>query len=145
MTIGRPTKYTPELAEKICLAISISTDSLTKICEQNEGFPSKKVIHEWKIRHPTFRAMYAEAKSNQAELLAEEITEISDDWSLDIADGEHGPIYLTGKVQRDRLRVDSRKWIACKLLPKVYGDKSEVKSDITAHVTTHEDRLKELE
>jgi len=26
-------------------------------------------------------------------------------------------------IQRDRLRVDSRKWYASKVLPKIYGDK----------------------
>jgi hypothetical protein len=26
-------------------------------------------------------------------------------------------------IQRNKLRVDARKWVVCKLLPKVYGDK----------------------
>ena len=32
-------------------------------------------------------------------------------------------------VQRDRLRVDSRKWIASKLKPKKYGEKLELAGD----------------
>ena len=32
-----------------------------------------------------------------------------------IADNEH--------MQRSRLRVDTRKWLLAKVLPKVYGDK----------------------
>lgn len=142
MTAGRPSMYTPELAKKICKAIATSTDSLKKICEQNEGFPVKTTIHEWKYDYPEFAVMYADAKREQADLFAEEVMEISDDWTLDIVDGEHGPIYLTGKVNRDRLRVDSRKWIACKLLPKVYGERSEVKSDVTVNV--HEKDLEAL-
>ena len=41
---------------------------------------------------------------------------------LDIADGD-------GDVQRDRLRVDTRKWILSKLVPKKYGNK------VTAEIT----------
>ncbi len=53
------------------------------------------------------------AREAQAELRADEIT--------DIADGaEHG---ASEAVQAARLRVDARKWIAAKLLPKRYGDK----------------------
>jgi hypothetical protein len=29
-------------------------------------------------------------------------------------------------IQRARLRVDSRKWILSKMLPKIYGDRSEL-------------------
>jgi hypothetical protein len=29
-------------------------------------------------------------------------------------------------IQRSRVRIDTRKWLLSKMLPKVYGDKSEV-------------------
>jgi len=32
-------------------------------------------------------------------------------------------------IQRARLRVDTRKWILSKMLPKVYGDKFQVGGD----------------
>ena len=32
-------------------------------------------------------------------------------------------------MQRARLRVDTRKWILSKMLPKVYGDKFQVGGD----------------
>jgi hypothetical protein len=35
----------------------------------------------------------------------------------------------TEHIQRSRLRVDARKWIASKLKPKKYGDKMDVTSD----------------
>lgn len=38
---------------------------------------------------------------------------------LDIADDKEGD------PQRDRLRIDTRKWLASKLKPKKYGDKIE--------------------
>ena len=32
-------------------------------------------------------------------------------------------------VQRSRIRIDTRKWIASKLKPKKYGDKVDVTTD----------------
>jgi hypothetical protein len=37
---------------------------------------------------------------------------------LETADGDGDPV-------RDRLRVDTRKWLLSKALPKIYGDKVE--------------------
>lgn len=36
--------------------------------------------------------------------------------AIAMVDGDH--------IQRSRLRVDTRKWLLSKVLPKVYGDKS---------------------
>ena len=76
--------------------------------------------------------------------MAEEILEISDFTGYDtIVNEKTGQEMLNSEwVARSRLRVDSRKWIACKLLPKVYGDKQEVKSDM--NVNLHEQDLKHL-
>lgn len=143
MPAGRPSMYTPELARRICRAIAISTDSIKKICQRNDDFPCSDTVNEWRFDYPEFSEQYTLAKRQQAELLAEEIITISDDDYDDLVQGEHGMIPNAARVNRHRLRVDSRKWVACKLLPKVYGDKSEVKSDVTVNV--HEDMLKELE
>lgn len=51
-----------------------------------------------------------------------------------VADNEH--------INRSRLRIDTRKWIAAKLAPKIYGDKMVSESRVTI---SHEDALKELE
>ncbi len=142
MAGGRPSKYTPELAQRICRAIATSTDSLKKICEKNEGFPCKETIHEWCWDHEEFSHLYDIAKRKQAERLAEEIITIADDDYDDLIQGEHGMVPNSARVNRHRLRVDSRKWIACKLLPKVYGDKTETKSEVS--VSVHEDDLKNL-
>ncbi len=80
---------------------------------------------------------------------AEEIVDIADDATNDwmerrneeggvsavVADHEH--------ISRSKLRVDSRKWIASKLLPKVYGDKLKLDADV--NVTNHEKALEDLE
>ena len=140
---GRPTKYSKELGEKICRAIATSTDSLTKICARNPDFPNREAIWGWRFDHDEFSNMYDKAKRTQADLLAEEIAEIADDDSQDkIFNEETGREVCNSEyVARSRLRVETRKWIACKLLPKVYGDK--VTNDTTLTIK-HEDALDEL-
>ena len=72
-----------------------------------------------KAEHEEFREQYAHAREVQAEVRADEI--------VDIADATEGG--SNEAVQSARLRVDSRKWIASKLLPKKYGDKIQHTGD----------------
>jgi hypothetical protein len=55
--------------------------------------------------------------------MADEILEISDHREED-----HTPFTGMNVVQRDRLRIDTRKWLLSKLEPKKYGDKVDVTS-----------------
>jgi len=122
--------------------VSTSTDSLQKICAANVGFPCHQTIWEWRIDHPTFGEAYARAKGAQADLLAAEILEIANDSSRDTVTDEDGNERCNHEwVHRSRLKIDARKWIASKLMPKVYGDR--VQSDTTLTVV-HEDTLKDL-
>lgn len=124
---GRPTMYSEDLAKRICRAIAVSTDSMTAICNRNDDFPVREVIWGWRLDYPDFANMYDTAKRAQADILAEEIKDIADDVSRDTItkqDREGNPYDVCNSewIARSRLRVDTRKWIACKLLPKVYGD-----------------------
>ncbi len=85
---------------------------------------------------------YAMAKEQQAALLADEIITISDDSSEDALITEDGKrIYNKEFVNRSRLRVDARKWVAAHLLPKKYGDKLGIEHsgevNIMAAVSEH--------
>jgi len=122
---GRPTLYSEELANKICTAIANSTRGLSHLCKENPDFPCRDTIHEWVFSNPIFSDKYARAKELQAELMIDEMIDIADDGRLDtIIDDETGHERTNYDViQRSKLRVDTRKWIASKLLPKKYGDK----------------------
>jgi hypothetical protein len=61
---------------------------------------------------------YARACDDRADLIAEEILTIADE----------GSKKDNAEVQRDRLRIDSRKWLLSKLHPKKYGDKVDITS-----------------
>lgn len=117
---GRPSSYSEEIAEKICAGI-MAGYGLRKICSA-EGFPHIATIFSWlsKEDHP-FHERYARARVVQAELLADDLIEMSDDDSKDVSGELQMPNNVA--VQRSKLKVDTRKWIASKLLPKKYGDK----------------------
>ncbi len=130
--IGRPTKYSQALADKICEQVSISSIGLRKMCTMFPEFPTHESVLLWRRKYPEFSAQYREAKLQQAELFAEDIIDIADDDSGDVIYGENGIVQNSEFIARSRVKIDARKWIACKLLPKVYGDKSEVTNNNVA-------------
>jgi hypothetical protein len=68
---------------------------------------------------------------------------IADDKSQDNIIGEDGKLICnTEHINRARLRIDLFKWLACKLVPRVYGDSVKHESILTLK---HEDAIKLLE
>ena len=73
---------------------------------------------------PEFSEQYARAREAQADKLAEEALQIADDGRSDTyLDAEGNERTDNEVIQRSRLRVDTRKWLASKMAPKKYGDK----------------------
>ncbi len=126
---GRPSLYTEELGLAICRQIAAGK-SLRAICEA-EGMPDESTVRAWAIEDVGgFYPHYARAREIQAEKWADEIIEISDDSSGDIGTDEDGnEIVNHDVVQRSRLRVDTRKWVLSKVLPKKYGESTTIKGD----------------
>ena len=120
---GGQTKYTEELADAICEMLA-SGSSLRKAAEANQIDPS--TVLRWCDSFPEFSQRYAQVRARGYELLADELLEISDDSSGDIIKTEHGDKPNAEFVARSRLRVDARKWLLAKMLPKKYGDKLDL-------------------
>lgn len=125
---GRESTYTEAIAKEICEEVGSTTFSLKELCNRNPHWPCKQAIAKWRSKYENFGESYARAKARQADLLAEEIWEIADNESNDLIETEKGVAGNSTKVARDRLRVDTRKWIACKMLPKVYGNQRHIES-----------------
>ena len=125
---GRPSKYTDELADLICERIS-DGESLVDICK-SDGMPSRGTVFRWLAGNETFQDMYALAREVQAEHYADEIVAISDDsrndWMERNSDGATAWALNGEAIARSRLRVDARKWVASKLKPRKYGDRSSM-------------------
>lgn len=121
---GRPSAYTPAVASAICEALADDM-SLRKLCAQ-PAMPSMTTVMRWLADEtkPEFRLHYAHAREAQADFLAAEILEIADDSSGDIIIDKDGRPRVNNEViARARLRVDSRKWLASKMVPKKYGNR----------------------
>lgn len=110
--VGRPSTYTPELGASICERIACG-QSLRTI-EAEEGMPAKSTVLRWLFQHADFRDQYAHAREASADALAEDILEIADE---------------EGDYNRNRLRVDARKWAAAKLKPKKYGERQAIEHE----------------
>lgn len=122
MPAGRPTQYNAEIANLICERVKTHDWGLKRLCEHYNDLPDKTTVNEWRAKHSEFATQYAKAKLVQADLLAEECLDIADDATSDIKFNELGqPIWDTNCINRARLRIDTRKWLAAKLLPKQYG------------------------
>ncbi len=136
MAAGRPTKYTQELADKICERIATSSDGLRTICKEL-GLSTYSIV-KWLSDEDKqeFTIQYARAKELQADFISDEIVEIADGIlemteRTEFIGGEGSYTSATTKdnVQRSRLMIDARKWQASKLAPKKYGDKLDLTSD----------------
>ena len=119
---GRPTKYSQKLADEICESIASTPRGIKKLCEENPQWPNKDTIFTWRKNNAAFSDQYAIAEQLQIECVVDELLDIADDSSKDhIIDTEGQINFNSQAVQRARLRIDTRKWLACKLVPKVYG------------------------
>lgn len=120
---GRPSLYSEQLVDEICEKIATSNKGLHSIIAENQHFPSFGTVFSW-LQQPDkkyFLDKYTHARELQAEFLADEMIRISEHTEED-----HTAFTGANVVQRDRLRIETRKWIASKLKPKVYGDKIDI-------------------
>ena len=134
------TEYQQELADKICSIIATHTESLEDLVKMYE-LPPVRTIYDWLYRNDTFSHNYAKAKQIQAARMIEELDKIANEKSYYI-DAEGNQRVDAGYTASQRLIADTRKFIASKLIPKVYGDKQTIEQTVTIK---HEDALKELE
>jgi len=136
------TKYTDEMALIICDRIA-NGESLKSICEDEE-LPARSTVFKWLAENRTFSDMYARAREEQADTIFDEIIEIADDGRNDWMErrGEDDAGWVTNgeNIQRAKLRIDARKWMAGKLRPKKYGDRQEIEHSGSVELTTKEQR-----
>jgi hypothetical protein len=120
--LRRTSTYTPEIAEQILqmMADGISTPKIADQLKIGEA-----TIYAWIIDdYEGFGKRYARAKHIVALRWADEISDIADHKRDDYVVNEEGKMVLDMEaVARSRLRIDTRKWLLSKVLPKVYGER----------------------
>lgn len=123
---GRPSLFTAEIAAQICQRLSDGR-TLRDVCRDGD-MPHESTVRLWATEdREGFSTQYARAREVGYLAMADETLEIADDGSndwMERKEEDKGSFVLNGEhVQRSRLRVDTRKWLLSKALPKVFGDK----------------------
>ncbi|MCI0599950.1 MAG: terminase small subunit protein [Beijerinckiaceae bacterium] len=122
--MGRPSSFTQKTADIICERLA-NGESLRAIT-RDKDMPSDVTVMKWLRDFPEFLQQYVRARELQADAIFDECLDIADDSRNDwiLRNGERAPD--TEAIQRARLRIDTRKWMAGKLRPKKYGDKLDL-------------------
>lgn len=124
---GRPSSFTQEVADFVCAELATGKSLRAIYTEKQIDLPHMATLFRWLADDDSFREQYARAREMQAETLADEIVAIADDGSNDTyCDDEGNKRTDHDVIARSKLRVEARKWVAAKLLPKKYGDRLQV-------------------
>ena len=130
-------KFSEKIARKICERLMMK-ESLTEICK-DPRMPSMATVARW-LADPKlveFREMYYYSRRIQAELRIDEIFEIADDntgdWQEQTDKDGNFIKYVPNNeaIQRSRVRIDTRKWYASKMVPRLYGERLDIEHDVT--------------
>lgn len=118
--MGAPTKYSKELADKICRLVSTHAVGLETIVEEYD-LPDRKTIYNWIHTYEEFFHSYMQAKEQQAHVLADEMLSVAK--KVPVYYDEKGNMKIdNGILGRSKLQYDALRWSASILAPKFYGD-----------------------
>jgi hypothetical protein len=105
---GGPVVYSPEIAAEICRRVS-SGETLREVC-RTPGMPSEATVRGWHLRDiEGFSSQYVRAREAQIESWSDEIVAISNERDSEPNDR--------------RVRIDTKRWLMSKIVPKKYGDR----------------------
>jgi hypothetical protein len=120
--VGRPKEaFKQDIANEICIRLGLG-EGLREIC-RDPSMPDKSTVMRWLASNAGFRDQYAGAREAQADYMAEEILEISDEGKNDFMERRRrdGSVEMAENheaINRSRLRVD-----IARMAPKKYGDR----------------------
>lgn len=112
-------KWSKAAGERVCKAIE-SGKSLRQAAKA-EGVTAG-AVRKWMKRYPEFGTQYAQACEIKWHGYADELDETLDEADRAALDPECGSQRLAAL----RLRIDTRKWQLGKMLPKIYGDRTQM-------------------
>jgi hypothetical protein len=106
--VGQITVYSPELAAEICCRVA-NGETLRDVC-RTPGMPPVSTVRWWYTHDVEgFAILYAQARQSQVESWGDEIVSISEERDSEPNDR--------------RVRIDTKRWLMSKLVPKRYGDR----------------------
>ena len=102
-----------EIQEKVVAEIQTGR-SLRQVCA-DEGMPDFRTVQRWIVADGQFAVKYARARMAQADVLFDRMEAVEEAVSAGTMDSHAARVVL-----------DSMRWRASKLAPKVYGDRLDV-------------------
>jgi hypothetical protein len=89
-----------------------------------------ELLYKWLDSDDFNAKSYARACNKRSERIFEEMIEIADKQEKDVYIDKEGRERVDHNViHRNKLQIDTRKWMLAKMNPKKYGDKIDVTSD----------------
>ena len=96
----------------------------------HDDMPTPETIYQWIHKYPTFSEMYMIAKQRQCIALTDEILCIADNSENDVKEDRFGNTVCDAEyVARSKIRIETRKWLAARFMPRLFGDKVQVFSE----------------
>ena len=102
-----------EIQERVITEIQTGR-SLRQVCG-DEGMPNFRTVQRWIVSDGSFAVRYARARTAQADTLFDRMEAVEEAVSAGTMDSHAARVVL-----------DSMRWRASKLAPKVYGDRLDV-------------------
>lgn len=112
----RPPIYSEALATEILDLMSVG-HSVHEICSR-DGMPTVDTIWRWRWSNPVFSEQYDRARDRRAEIQALRVEELADEKPLTYVDAQGIERIDPAWAQVQKLRIDTRKWIASRLVPR---------------------------
>lgn len=116
---GGQSRYTVAAGERICARVAEGM-SLRKAA--GEEHVTHSTVLEWAAAHPAFADQYARACERRLAVLQDRILELMELGHEVALDTECGNV----RLQAVKLEIDTLKWLLCKLVPKKYGDRTQM-------------------
>jgi len=124
----KPVKNTPENFFKVLQLIEYEGLSERKARERLGVHPD--LFEKWLDSDELNSKQYARACSKRADLIFDEIKELADKQGEDVyIDSDGNKRVDHNVIHRNKLQIDTRKWMLSKMQPKKYGDKLDITSD----------------
>ena len=118
--MGRPVKWPQEHPVWLEIVHMVSEGkALSTVLSSDKRLPDWVTFYRMVAQDPELRQAYEKATQDRADKLVDEILSIADEEMPEGLEGSSASAW----VQRKRMQVDARKWIASKFRPKLYGDR----------------------
>ena len=117
-------RYSPKLMARICERLSLG-ESLRSVCSAPD-MPDERAVRLWvRADKDGCAELFLRARELQAHRLADELLELADEAPPALPDGRVDQGWVTWQ----KMRIDTRKWTASRILPKEYGEHVALKGD----------------